>query len=157
MTLRQPLIVCVVFVPLALMALAQQLSKAPAAIRPIPSAVTAQHDRIQRLLPPAIKQRIDMLLPAFRDEIAKLPPRTDFRKLAEADVRRNFPHASPQQTDVLVFTLLKQTADGMSDVSEMTSMRLQMAMDRRSKFIETLSNVMKSVDETNDSVISNLK
>lgn len=156
MTLWQ-LLTCVVFVALASMALAQQPSKAPAAIRPVSSAVTAQHDRIQRLLPPAIKQRIDMLVPAFRDETAKLPPQTDFRKLAEADVRKNFPHVSPQQTDVIVFALLKQTADSMSDMNEMTSMRLQMAMDRRSKLIETLSNIMKSIDETNDSVISNMK
>jgi hypothetical protein len=31
----------------------------------------------------------------------------------------------------------------MSATSEMTSPRLQMAMDRRSKFAETLSNVIK--------------
>jgi hypothetical protein len=47
--------------------------------------------------------------------------------------------------------------DSMNDMSEMTSMRLQMAMDRRSKFIETLSNVMKSISDTDSSIVANLK
>ena len=45
----------------------------------------------------------------------------------------------------------------MSEFSEMTSMRLQMTMDRRSKFIETLSNIMKAIDSTQDTLVQNLK
>jgi len=47
--------------------------------------------------------------------------------------------------------------DAMSEMSEMTSMRLQMQMDRRSKFIEALSNILKKMRETQDAVIQNLK
>jgi hypothetical protein len=43
------------------------------------------------------------------------------------------------------------------DISEMTSMRLQMAMDSRSKFLQTLSNVMKSISDTTSQITKNLK
>jgi hypothetical protein len=40
---------------------------------------------------------------------------------------------------------LKGRLDSMNEMSEMTWLRLQMAMDRRSKFIEALSNLMKQI------------
>jgi hypothetical protein len=52
---------------------------------------------------------------------------------------------------------LKNRLDSMNEMSEMTSLRLQMAMDRRSKFIETLSNVMKKISDTQDSIVQNMK
>jgi len=45
----------------------------------------------------------------------------------------------------------------MSDISTEQQMRLQMAMDQRSKFLATISNMMKSASDTQTSVISNLK
>jgi hypothetical protein len=52
---------------------------------------------------------------------------------------------------------LSNSLDSMNEVSEMSSMRLQMAMDRRSKFIETLSNVLKSIGDTSSAIVSNMK
>ena len=52
---------------------------------------------------------------------------------------------------------LKGRLDSMSEMSEMTSIRLQMAMDRRSKMIQTLSNIMKKFDDTQSSLAQNLK
>jgi Skp family chaperone for outer membrane proteins len=52
---------------------------------------------------------------------------------------------------------LKSQLDNMNEMSEMTSMRLQMAMDRRSRFMETLSNVLKKIDETADAIVQNMK
>ena len=40
---------------------------------------------------------------------------------------------------------------------DMLSMRLQMAMDQRSKVVETLSNVLKTIDETGDQIVQNMK
>jgi hypothetical protein len=37
------------------------------------------------------------------------------------------------------------------------SLRLQALMDRRSKMIETLSNVLKKIGDTNASIVANLK
>jgi len=52
---------------------------------------------------------------------------------------------------------LRDRLDSMSAMSEMTSLRLQMAMDRRSKFVETLSNIMKKIDSTQETIVQNLK
>jgi len=52
---------------------------------------------------------------------------------------------------------LKGRLDSMNEMSEMTSLRLQMTMDRRSKFIETLSNIMKKISTTADTQVQNLK
>lgn len=52
---------------------------------------------------------------------------------------------------------LKSQLDSMSEMSEMTSLRLQMAMDRRSKLIETLSNILKKLNATADTLVQNLK
>jgi putative addiction module CopG family antidote len=52
---------------------------------------------------------------------------------------------------------LKGRLDSMSELSEMTSLRLQMAMDRRSKLMETLSNIMKANSDTQGTIVGNLK
>jgi Arc/MetJ-type ribon-helix-helix transcriptional regulator len=52
---------------------------------------------------------------------------------------------------------LRGRLDSMSELSEMTSLRLQMVMDRRSKLMETLSNIMKSSSDTQGTIVGNLK
>jgi hypothetical protein len=52
---------------------------------------------------------------------------------------------------------LKGNLDGMNEISEMTSLRLQMTMDRRAKFIQTLSNMMKKAGSTQERLVQNIK
>jgi putative addiction module CopG family antidote len=53
---------------------------------------------------------------------------------------------------------LKDKLDGMNEMSEMTSLRLQMMMDRRSKFISTLYQIMKhNNSSTLAAMLQNLK
>jgi hypothetical protein len=47
--------------------------------------------------------------------------------------------------------------DSLGDLSQEQSMRLQMLMDRRSKFMTTLSNLMKKISDTAEGIVSNLK
>ena len=42
-------------------------------------------------------------------------------------------------------------------MGEMESLRLQMAMDRMSKMMSTLSNLLKKINKTGSEIISNLK
>ena len=42
-------------------------------------------------------------------------------------------------------------------MDEMTSLRLQMAMDRRSKLMSTLGNILKKMAETSSAIVQNLK
>jgi putative addiction module CopG family antidote len=52
---------------------------------------------------------------------------------------------------------LKDKLDSLSEMGEMESLRLQMAMDRYSKFMSTLSNIMKRMSDTSQSIIQNMK
>ena len=52
---------------------------------------------------------------------------------------------------------LKGQLDCMNEMSELTSLRLQMTVDRRSKIITTLSNIMKKISSTQDAVVQNIK
>ena len=47
--------------------------------------------------------------------------------------------------------------DSMSELGEMESLRLQMAMDRVSKLMSTLSNLLKRASETSQSITQNIK
>ena len=52
---------------------------------------------------------------------------------------------------------MKGDLDSMSEMGEMESLRLQMAMDRMSKMMSTLSNILKKISDTAQSIIQNLK
>jgi putative addiction module CopG family antidote len=61
-----------------------------------------------------------------------------------------------EQLDGIVAEL-EGKLDSQSDLSEMDAMRLQMLMDRRSKAMEALSNIMKKISETQEVLTQNLK
>jgi hypothetical protein len=44
-----------------------------------------------------------------------------------------------------------------SELDQMTSLRLQMMMDRRSSFLDSLSNLLKKIQDTEASIAQNLK
>lgn len=47
--------------------------------------------------------------------------------------------------------------DSLAEMGEMENLRLQMAMDRMSKMMSTLSNVMKKISDTSAAITQNLK
>ncbi len=51
----------------------------------------------------------------------------------------------------------KNKLDSMSEMGEMESLRLQMAMDRLSKLMSTLSNLLKKASETASGITQNIK
>lgn len=52
---------------------------------------------------------------------------------------------------------LQRDLDSMSEMGEMESLRLQMALDRMSKLMSTLSNLLKKSSDTASSIVQNLK
>jgi hypothetical protein len=52
---------------------------------------------------------------------------------------------------------LRDELDVLDELAEMESLRLQMAMDRMSKMMSTLSNLLKKISDTASSITSNLK
>jgi hypothetical protein len=47
--------------------------------------------------------------------------------------------------------------DSMNELAETASLKLQMMMDRRSKSLSTLSNILKKLADTQGSILANLK
>jgi hypothetical protein len=52
---------------------------------------------------------------------------------------------------------LQSALDAENDLSNMESMELQMMMDSRSKFLQTVSDIEKSIGDTDNAVIENIK
>jgi hypothetical protein len=52
---------------------------------------------------------------------------------------------------------LQRDVDAEADLSELETLRLQMAMDRISKMMASLSNLLKKLADTNSSIVQNLK
>ena len=52
---------------------------------------------------------------------------------------------------------LQSDLDSLSELGEMESLRLQMAMDRMSKMMSTLSNIMKKMSDTSSGITQNMK
>lgn len=70
--------------------------------------------------------------------------------------RRRANQAVAVQLEQILSDALKGL-DSASEMSEMTSMRLQMMLDRRAKFISTLSNILKKISSTQDTLTQNIK
>ena len=74
-------------------------------------------------------------------------------KLKEAN--REFTLTLGTMSDIIDST--KSDLDSLSEMGEMESLRLQMAMDRLSKLMAALSNILKKMAETSDEIIKNIK
>ena len=77
-------------------------------------------------------------------------PLTAFVDLVDGQV------VSVRQLDTAL-DAIKSRLDSLSELGEMESLRLQMAMDRLSKMMTTLSNVMKKISDTDQAITQNLK
>jgi hypothetical protein len=51
----------------------------------------------------------------------------------------------------------KQRLDSLSEMGETESLRMQMMMDRRSKFLTTMSNILGNVAETQSTITRNIR
>jgi hypothetical protein len=65
-------------------------------------------------------------------------------------------HPTKSDVDTLV-EKMKGDLDSMSEMGETESLRLQMAMDRLSKMMSTLSNILKKISDTGQSITQNMK
>ena len=74
----------------------------------------------------------------------------------ETDLSPGAPVRRKEDLDALV-DKAKGDLDSMSEMGEMESLRLQMAMDRMSKLMSTLSNMLKKISDTSNAITQNLK
>jgi len=83
------------------------------------------------------------------------------RLLAQAEAMRQNYQPGPGQPTVAELDApieqMKSDIDTMSEMGEMESLRLQMAMDRMSKMMSTLSNLLKKISDTSQTITQNMK
>ena len=74
------------------------------------------------------------------------------------DINKFFASGEANKRDIdVAFDKIKSDLDSMNEMGEMESLRLQMAMDRMSKMMSTLSNLLKKISDTASSITQNLK
>jgi len=154
---------------LAFLVLMQATRDAEADLKAIMAQVKAANAAKQKLRDLADKVRRDVAQNAGkRDNAPCRPPQCGVGRAALAEVAAPLaaaraPAGFAQREVATLRDLralhdeLKGKLDSLNQTSEMTSLRLQMLMDRRSKFISTLSNIMKKLATTQDAIVQNLK
>jgi hypothetical protein len=142
-------------------------SNAPAArprprVPQFPADVKARGDRLWNAASPAVKAWSNQNAPGIAKGAG------DPEALAHAAVQARWPNLRSAATDALTFLVIYEAAknlqadvknklDSMSELGETESLRLQMAMDRLSKMMTTLSNLLKKISDTADGIVQNLK
>lgn len=126
--------------------------------------VSVRTKKIESQLQTRTKKKLDDISTRLLKQLISSPRNIDIYSLARKHIHKEFPKISNKQTEMLmVYTMggltedMKGKLNGMHEMSEMTSLRLQMTMDRRSKFISTLSNIMKKISTTQDTLVQNIK
>jgi hypothetical protein len=95
-------------------------------------------------------------LPKFVEAIAALRnPNLAGTASILQDAIKDFYLTMEAMSDVI--TSLRADIDSVSEMGEMESLRLQMAMDRMSKVMSTLSNILKKMSDTSESIVKSLK
>ena len=130
----------------------------------------ARAQRLTAFLQPEAKAKLDAVTSAMLTHLVSGLKGADFYVVTQKEVRSRFAGLSIKQSNLLNFYVLVEVAqilsdkdslnerlEGMNEMSEMTSLRLQMTMDRRSKFISTLSQMMTKISTTQDTLVQNLK
>ncbi len=120
---------------------------------------------IEKYLSPTTKKELETISHQLVVSLTKDNPNFDIEGFVANKVDGKFRNLSTEQSNLLQFYALAEAAnkisnkefESMGELSEMTSSRLQMTMDRRSKFISTLSQMMKKISTTQDMLIQNLK
>jgi hypothetical protein len=128
--------------------------------------VATRYGEISRWLSPSAKEKVYLAVSRFLLQTRSLSDASALYAAAVDSMRPAFPVATVQQLDVLAFYLvgtaalqegLEEKLDTMSDMGELDQLRLQQYMERRAKFYETLSNILKKIADTQQSIIQNLK
>ena len=129
--------------------------------------VWQQFEKISRVINQSAKLKVRQAVPLYLDRSRTLQDSHSLHQAATAVLKGGFSRSSAAEMDVLVFYLLcvatvkevnpNHNLDLMRERDEMESLRLQMSMDRRSKAMETLLNLLKKISNTAQEITQNIK
>ncbi len=123
------------------------------------AAFSRKHN-LKLLLQPKAKAKLDRITRKLLTHVASSTKNINLDSYVQKEVNSKFTGISNEQSNLLSFYVLAEVArkmDDMQEMSEMDSLRLQIVMERRSKVISTLSNILKKISQTQDTLVQNLK
>jgi len=151
------------FVVLSLVLVAT-IALVPAASPAFADGLTQQKAKATREAVVAKKQKLEKARDAIRALADVAPPKeltVEQRKAYSAEMAklRDAADATEEVTTKLALGLkdAKPNFDSLAELGEEQQLRLQMVMDRMSKAMSTLSNLLKKVSDTANGIVENLK
>ena len=131
---------------IALMPASEVAVAAPAGSAPVAERTIVQR---QEVASPAVQFRKRRLLRDSRDLVARAQ---------SAGTKFTSAPGGPSAAKIYeARDRLKAELDSVSEIGEIDSLRLQMALDRLSKAMTTLSNLLEKTSATNDAITNNMK
>ncbi|MEW6336878.1 MAG: hypothetical protein ACOY3Y_11805 [Acidobacteriota bacterium] len=131
--------------------------------------VSARARGFDASLRPSARSKIALAVKSVIAHIAYAPGEPDPDASARQEVRARFGRLDDAESDLATFLVLAEAARCLGEpaslarqldvgsLAEERSLRLQMAMDRRSKLIQTLSNLIQKISQTESAIVGNLK
>ena len=119
-------------------------------------AATHKRRHPQEMSSPVVRHRVEALVGRIRNS----PVPSNVRYVPLRQLPLIFPNMTDDQlAEVAAFIISKtrDKLDSLSEMGEMESLRLQMAMDRKSNMMATLSNLLKKMSDTSSSITQNIK
>lgn len=135
-------------------------------LTPLDPGIKKQQVRIEQNLNPRTKSRMNKMAESLYEDMKRMPI-SEFHQVVLSKARKEFPNASQEELNVAVFysiskidTKLREEAgkaDTLSDMSQMSMIDLQDAMQKEAQLMQMLSNMMKVMHDTSMSIIRKMK
>ncbi len=135
--------------------------------------VSERYRKLMTLLHREAKRKLSIASRELRKEMVKSLEPTDPLKIARTQVNKQFVGLSAAQSDLLIFFVMADLArlgsklvggkeeserlDDLPEMDETEKIRLQILMDKSSKLMITMSNMLKKISDTSDAIIQNMK
>ena len=142
----------------------------------------AQRQKIDAMLPPWAKRRLDAVSTAFIKRLLSDGQSADLSQVVNEEVGKQFKDITPQQSRILTLHVLssvvkllpphatpkrvdaeaekrklKDQRDSISEMGEMDMLMLQQLMEKKSQLESMISNIMKAGFEGGQAAIQSLK
>jgi hypothetical protein len=133
-------------------------------------AIQARSLRIKGFLQPEARIKLDQAARVLLVHVTPGSKNINFLALARQEVQSRFSTLSTEQLHLLCFYVLAEVArqgtvqsgqnpmqDTMGGLSEERAMALQETMEKKAQVENTLSNIMKAYEKTQESLVANIK
>jgi hypothetical protein len=135
-------------------------------LTPLDPGIKEQQVRIEKNLNPRTRSRLNKMAESLYADMKRMPF-SEFHQVVLNKARKEFPNASQEELNVAVFYSISKIdiklreeagkADTLSDMSQMSMIDLQDAMQKEAQLMQMLSNMMKAMHNTSMAIIRKMK